>query len=291
MRNIGIPTDQSNEKNHSDADVLFATTTVGASDAVATLQFNHALHRININLKGTIPDDLTIEVKSLANGQISLKDGNATANPSADYVWIKPYRISNESYSLIILPQETQAFCSGEGLIRLTTEGKSASYTFNGNAEKFDAGMQTTLNLTLKTEDSNVDLEFSNQTYWVYGVTAPDFPGKENIYSARPGVKKFEDGLWFRYANETMYPPLLFEEEYLTWKEGSGWFDCNKTFNYYGDGNMCWAAAASNLIHWWLAQNQRYRRCQLVHKRKQKEPDILFPKELSWILQQGVFRR
>ncbi len=136
MRNIGIPTDQSNEKNHSDADVLFATTTVGASDAVATLQFNHALHRININLKGTIPDDLTIEVKSLANGQISLKDGNATANLSADYVWIKPYRISNESYSLIILPQETQAFCSGEGLIRLTTEGKSASYTFNGNAEK-----------------------------------------------------------------------------------------------------------------------------------------------------------
>lgn len=258
MRNIGIPTDQSNEKNHSDADVLFATTTVGASDAVATLQFNHALHRININLKGTIPDDLTIEVKSLANGQISLKDGNATANLSADYVWIKPYRISNESYSLIILPQETQAFCSGEGLIRLTTEGKSASYTFNGNAEKFDAGMQTTLNLTLKTEDSNVDLEFSNQTYWVYGVTAPDFPGKENIYSARPGVKKFEDGLWFRYANETMYPPLLFEEEYLTWKEGSGWFDCNKTFNYYGDGNMCWAAAASNLIHWWLAQNQKY---------------------------------
>lgn len=82
-----------------------------------------------------------------------------------------------------------QAFCSGEGLIRLTTEGKSASYTFNGNAEKFDAGMQTTLNLTLKTEDSNVDLEFSNQTYWVYGVTAPDFPGKENIYSARPGSK------------------------------------------------------------------------------------------------------
>lgn len=67
----------------SDADVLFATTTVGASDAVATLQFNHALHRININLKGTIPDDLTIEVKSLANGQISLKDGNATANPIA----------------------------------------------------------------------------------------------------------------------------------------------------------------------------------------------------------------
>ena len=138
-----------------------------------------------------------------------------------------------------------------------------------------------------------------------------------------------------------MYPPLLFEEEYLTWKEGSGWFDCNKTFNYYGDGNMRWAAAASNLIQLvagtepkyieaydkeygpeykdlsrpekynrMTESNQQhsevfnffkssfdnlgswgYRRCQLVHKRKQKEPDTLFPKELPWILQQGVFRR
>lgn len=194
MRNIGIPTDQSNEKNHSDADVLFATTTVGASDAVATLQFNHALHRININLKGTIPDDLTIEVKSLANGQISLKDGNATANLSADYVWIKPYRISNESYSLIILPQETQAFCSGEGLIRLTTEGKSASYTFNGNAEKFDAGMQTTLNLTLKTEDSNVDLEFSNQTYGCTELQLPTFRARKIFTLPDQGSKNSKTG-------------------------------------------------------------------------------------------------
>lgn len=55
-----------------------------------------------------------------------------------------------------------------------------------------------------------------------------------------------------------MSPPLLLEEEYLTWKEDFGWFDCNKTFNYDGDGNMCWAAAASNLIHWWMAQNRKY---------------------------------
>lgn len=258
MRNISIPTDQSNKKNHSDADILFANTTVSSSDAVATLQFNHALHRININLKGTIPDDLSIEVKSLANGQISLKDGNANTDLSADYVWIKPYRVSNESYNLIILPQETLAFCSGEGLIRLTTEGKTVSYMFNGNAESFNAGMQTTLNLTLKTEDSSVDLDFSNQTYWVYGVTAPKFPGKENIPSMEPWQKDFEDGIWFRYTYENASNPLLDEVEYLTWKDGEGWFDCNKTFEYEGDGNMCWAAAASNLLHWWMTQNRKY---------------------------------
>lgn len=48
------------------------------------------------------------------------------------------------------------------------------------------------------------------------------------------------------------------EVQYLTWTEGCGWYDCNKTFNYKGDGNMCWAASASNLIHWWLEQNKKY---------------------------------
>lgn len=257
QRDIHIPVDQSSEENYSAADILFARTSICITDASATLKFNHALHRINIILKGSVPEDLVIEVKSIAGGQISLDNGTVTPDASDGYVWIKPFQKSDSVYSLIILPQDTKAFTSGEGLVRLTTGGKSASYTFNGNAETFNSGMQTTLNLTLKKEESNVDLEFSNQTYWVYGITVPSFPGKENLFSARPGRKDFEDGLWFRYANETMYPPLLLEEEYLTWKEGFGWFDCNKTFNYDGDRNMCWAAAASNLIHWWMAQNKK----------------------------------
>lgn len=257
LRNLNVPADQSNQENHSAADILFASTTISATDASGTLLFNHALHRININLEGDIPDDLTIEVKSLAEGQISLENGTVTADASAGYVWMKPHQEKAGSYSIIILPQEAQTFSSGEGLVRLTTGGKTASYTFN-SAEKFKAGMQTTLNLTLKTEESNVDLEFSNQTYWVYGVTAPDFPGKENIPSKPVWQQDFEDGLWFRYSYEQSFPPLLDEVQYLTWKEGFGWFDCNKSFGYNGDGNMCWAASASNLVHWWMAQNRKY---------------------------------
>lgn len=110
---------------------------------------------------------------------------------------------SSNSYSIIILPQETKEFTSGEGLIRLTSKGKSASYIFNANAKMFDAGMQTTINLTLNTEDNvDIDLDFSNQTYWVYGVNAPDFPGKENIPSMELWQNEVEDGLWFRYAYE-----------------------------------------------------------------------------------------
>lgn len=259
QRDIHMPIDQSSKESYSAADILFASTPIGTNEASATLQFNHALHRININLKGTVPDDLTIEVKSLAAGQISLEDGTVTTDASTGYIWIKPFQRDESTYSLIILPQEAKTFTSGEGLVRLTTGGKSASYTFTGNAETFNAGMQTTLNLTLKAEESNVDLEFSNQTYWVYGITAPKFPGKENIPSMKPWQKEVEDGIWFRYSYENMSTPLLDENQYLTWKEGCGWFDCNKTFGYKGgDGQMCWAAAASNLIHWWLVHNKKY---------------------------------
>lgn len=259
IRKINIPIDQNNDINYISTDILFASTTISHTDISATLQFSHALHRININLKGTIPDDLAIEVKSLAYGHISLEDGTVTADLSTNYVWMTPYRKSSNSYSIIILPQETHDFTRGEGLIRLTSKGKSASYIFNANAEKFDSGMQTTINLTLNTEDdSNIDLDFSNQTYWVYGVNAPDFPGKENIPSMQPWESEVEDGIWFRYTYENMSTPLLYENQYLTWKENCGWFDCNKTFGYKGDGQMCWAAAASNLIHWWLAQNKKY---------------------------------
>lgn len=150
QRDIHILVDQSSEENYSATDILFARTSIGITDASATLQFNHALHRININLKGSVPEDLVIEVKSIAGGQISLDNGTVTPDASDGYVWIKPFRKSDSVYSLIILPQDTKAFTSDEGLVRLTTGGKSASYTFNGNAETFNPGMQTTLNLTLK---------------------------------------------------------------------------------------------------------------------------------------------
>lgn len=256
-REVSIPVGQDDIDNYAAADILFAKTTVDAANTSATLQFNHALHRININLKGSIPDDLMIEVKSLAGGKISLEDGTVTTEASQDYVWMKPYKKSEDSYSIIVLPQETKEFCSGEGLIRLTSGGKSASYVFNANEERFNAGMQTTINLTLKAE-GDVDLDFSNQTYWVYGITSPVFPGKDNIPSKESWVKEMEDGLWFRYSFEDMSTPIFLEQQFLTWKEDCGWFDCNKTFEYNGDGNMCWAAAASNLIHWWMAQNKKY---------------------------------
>lgn len=262
-RHINLPLNQSIKENNEAADVLFGSTQINSDASSASLEFRHALHRLCIKLKGAVPADLQIEIRSRNEGQISLIDGTSSPDQDAVYTWIKPLKQDDGTYTAIILPQDAASYQNGEGLIRLTTNDKSFTYKLNADIRSFDAGMQTNLNLTLKQaedgeEGGEVDLDFSNQKLWVYGITSPVFPGKENIrtYPMTTWITNFNEGEWMRYDYQSM--DLPYEENYLTWKEGCGWYDCSKTFNYDGDDRMCWAATASNLIHWWLANNKKY---------------------------------
>lgn len=258
-RSFSLPNDQSNMERYTNADVLFADAKADASSPSVALQFHHVLHRICIRLKGNVPEDLQIGVRSRTSAKISIIDGSVTLEDNNTYSWIKPLKQDNSTYTVLVLPQDAASYSSGEGLLQLKSNGKVVSYPLDAKISSFKSGMQTTLNLTLKdAETGNVDIEFANQTRWVYGVHSPNFPGRENIPSKPSWEKEFQDGLWFRYSYDNMYPPLPYENQYLTWKEGCGWFDCNKSFKYQGDGNLCWAAMASNLLHWWMVQNQKY---------------------------------
>lgn len=252
-RSIEIGTDQSNADNYSNSDVLYATATVAAGSRTATLSFSHALHRININLTGTIPQDLNIEVRSILSGEISLADGTATVTGN-DYGWITPYKSGSKMYSAIILPQAAGQYKGTDGLIKLTSGGKDFIYQFTGNNDTFDAGKQTTVNLNLKSESGSADMDFANRKCWVYGITSPEFPGEDNLETVIAFFPEdYPAGQWFRKEY------TFNESQYLTWEEGCGWFDCNKSFEYKGgDGSMCWAAAASNLLHWWMDRNKKY---------------------------------
>lgn len=253
MRSIEIESDQSNIDNYGKSDVLYATATVGTGSRTATLSFGHALHRININLSGTVPQDLNIQVRSILSGEFSLADGTTTMTDN-DYEWITPYKSEENVYSVIVLPQDAGQYKGNEGLIKLTSGGKDVIYQFTGDNDTFDAGKQTTVNLNLKSEGGSGDIDFANKKCWVYGITSPEFPGEENLETIKAFFPEdYPAGVWFRKEY------TFSESQYLTWKEGCGWYDCNKTFNYEGgDGNMCWAAAASNLIHWWMDRNKKY---------------------------------
>lgn len=258
LRSISLPSNQNSAQSLNSADILYANTSASLSDPCVMLRFGHALHRICINLKGDVPDDLQVELQSRTDGYISLENGAVSLSAEAASGWIQPYKKDKSSYMAIVLPQEAVAYHSGEGFIRLTSGGKSVTYALDPKINSFNPGMQTTVNLTLKSAETGDDMEFCSQIRWVYGVNSPDFPGKENIPTFNIWETNFEDGIWMRYGYDKMNPPMPQEVQFLTWKEGCGWYDCNKTFEYNGDGMMCWAASASNLLHWWMEHNKKF---------------------------------
>lgn len=218
------------------------------------MTFRHIFHRLRIGLTGTA-DNIEIAVRSRLNCTVNLLTGESALLPDAEIQWITPQKTSDGAYLAIICPQPATDYKDESGLIRLTGNGKEAIFKAperlsDGSVlSSFEAGKQT--EITLNVETGKPDL--ANKTLWVYGVNAPDFPGKENIPTFPPYTKVFPAGEWFRY-NYTFS-----EEQHLTWKEGCNWFDCNKSENYdENDRNLCWAASASNLIIWWLVNNRPY---------------------------------
>ena len=68
------------------------------------------------------------------------------------------------------------------------------------------------------------------------------------------------------------------EVENLTWSEGCGWFDCNKSNDYAEqDGSLCWAATASNLLLWWMTLNKEYIAAYDAEYYGSKTPTVVAP--------------
>lgn len=123
--------------------------------------------------------------------------------------------------------------------------------------ETYDPALDLSQINSIEVQSETTD-PFAGKTCWVYGVKAPDFPGKEHVKSYAPAVSSFPAGEWLRYDYESI--GVDFEVQQLTWCDTCGWYDCNKTYQFDDapDGNMCWAASASNLVHWWLVNNKKY---------------------------------
>lgn len=155
-----------------------------------------------------------------------------------------------------------QKLKQGEEWVKLSTGGKESVYKSPatvGGSPSLEAGRQTTLRLTLKQNGTvNPDpdpSEWANSKHWVYGIEAP-VCNPDEVKSYFPDLESFPQGEWFKAGD--------FSPEYLNWDRIWGWYDCDKR-NLFGDhldfiedGNMCWAAAASNLLHWWMYHNQEY---------------------------------
>lgn len=107
--------------------------------------------------------------------------------------------------------------------------------------------------------------KYKNQTHWFYGIKGP-LP---------------DDAAWEHPKEENRVWTLHWKPEY-------GWYDVNKTSSVDSDyqlekakdDNLCWAATASNILHWWFRVNADYiRRYDELHPDKaKKRPSSDYPK-------------
>lgn len=221
------------QKSYAASDLLCARARVRAGETVR-LEFSHALSRLNICLESrdaSFSDDelrqARIEVFTPCTLVFDLRSGALLR--FSDYAWVAPARNTDTEWTALLCPQ-TSASMGTDGWIRIGVGGRettvSVPETVDGKPfTGLEAGRELTYRLNmLKSGDS-----YAGTTRWVYGVREP----------------AVDD--WNSDGTQ------------LAWTEGCGWFDCNKinpsNTSYGGDGLMCWAAATSNLLHWWLQQN------------------------------------
>lgn len=218
------------------SDLLCAQARVQAGRKVQ-LHFAHTLHRLRLVLESKdasySEEQLQqAEVKVYTPCQLSFSLSDGTLKTPSDYQWVKMARQADGVWVALVCPQETEAL-RAEGWIRIRIDGQETTVkvpeTVDGKPfNRLEAGKETTYRLNL--QKGNTPDAFAGTTRWVYGL-------KE------PAEEQWEE-----------------DHTQLPWTEGCGWFDCNKVnpsdVSSSGDGLMCWAAATSNLIHWWLQQNK-----------------------------------
>ena len=107
--------------------------------------------------------------------------------------------------------------------------------------------------------EKNVVTQYVNQEdgttktiYWTQGVTPPKMGGEYSDFR----------------RTETSVGGKTYVEYIAPFVAGNGWFDTNKSISLEYDANLCFSAAATNTLHWWLNQNENY-----IEQYLQKNPD------------------
>ena len=238
----GVPFRLSGDQSgagYAASDLLFSRVTLDAGVSRGNFTFVHALHRVRVTLSDNA-EGTVISVRSRLDGTLDLLSGEARVS-DGDFGWITPRRNADGSFEAIVFPQPASPYRTDEGLLKISANGKESFFMApeqladGSDLVDFESGRQTTVRLSMKGESS----DWAGKKCWVYGIKPP------------------EDKEWMQ-----LYPDL-YGIYYLQWKPEYGWYDCNKrnpTASPDGvpDGMLCWAATASNLMHWWIAQNKEY---------------------------------
>lgn len=243
-----VAENQTEQKAYENSDLLYARTTLTYGETTATLAFSHLMSRLVVTLTsdGSLsPDDLNqAQIVFLAHNGIGVHTltGELTPPASRPVSRFTMHALGNGSYDAVVCPQPVEPDWQTGEWMEIRIGDKVYPYRLpkqfadGTDWQSFDSGKQIHLRIELKKKGE--DQNWCNQTGWVFGVNNP--PAKD-----------------WHYVSVTPY-----EFKGLKWAPEYGWYDCNKRFPNRGEGNndseMCWAAASSNLLYWWMDQNRDY---------------------------------
>ena len=246
---------------------LLSSNTVNAGEPV-TLKFHHAMHFLEVNLssmdeKITSKDlqNATVYVKAYTEMGLDPATGKISALPGKKINKVKMNNFNTGSnFRAVICPQPILEQWRKEGWLEITVKSNPYKYnapsTDNHNVpfESLESGKRFKVNLLVADKDDIIE-DLTDQTVWVTGL--------KNIP---------RQTTWgFAYKNMRTLG-LKYEQEY-------GWYDVKKrdainpTFD---DHRLCWAAATSNMLHWWYDRNKENVECYIKYK-KATDPNYIAP--------------
>ena len=247
-----VATDQRTKEAYAASDLLSASVEA-SKGAPVTLEFQHRLSLIALHLTSEHTftaeqlEQAMVRVHACPSVEVRVADGEISAPKRQLEVEDVVFHPSSGGVYYVILPPQPIQDIWREGWIDITIGQQTYTYKaplqLNGG-DAFTAlqpGQQLTLKLKL---DKNQPGDgWVGKKVWTYG------------------LKNMPPADEWGYAFSTVKGDKRYSTMGLKWKADYGWYDCNKTnpsAGSGGDSEMCWAAAASNMIHWWLDQNKEY---------------------------------
>lgn len=241
---FSVVPDQRQNGAYEKSDLLIAKTTAVRNEPVQ-LNFKHVMSRISVTLSSSSSftqeqlESATLSLYAFNKVQINPADGSVgSVRGGSLQIFFK--RTEGSTYQAIVCPQDVWDEWKDRAWITIRIGDKELIYNApralqNGTPFNYlEPGKQVSFKIRI---DKGVEEDWSNRTEWVFGINNP--PLSE-----------------WGYAYTFPYTILG-----LKWNPSYGWYDCNKlnpVAGYEPDSAMCWAAAASNLIYWWLNLNKEY---------------------------------
>ena len=162
---FSVSTDQSDNANYRNSDLLWAMTTSSMTKTAIPLVFKHKLAKVNVTLRSEDIDDLSGAVVSICGTNVATSFNPTTGSLSAtstDVQEIKAGETTSSAYtaSAIVVPQMV---ANGTKFIKIVLGDKTFYYTLSTDKE-LRAGYSHNYTLTIK--DMDVTAESDKITDW-----------------------------------------------------------------------------------------------------------------------------